>query len=154
MADSLERGQYLAGDSFSNAECAVVPYILRLELLKLVVGGLSRNRRLVGAHARASLGQGGDLRSHDREGLGAVYEPRARPLAQGAGAFATDGVKAGGERRSCRMGKAKRAHHLFSAEVRVGNGEAPLPTLRKQNCSWYRQRHDSVPPRYHLGGTP
>src|SRR5262249_45770334 len=28
------------------------------------------------------------------------------------------------------MGKAKRAHHLFSAEVRVGNGEAPLPTLR------------------------
>jgi hypothetical protein len=35
MADSLKRGQYLAGDSFSNAECAVIPYILRLELLKL-----------------------------------------------------------------------------------------------------------------------
>ena len=35
MADSLARGPYLAGDSFSNAECAVIPYILRLELLKL-----------------------------------------------------------------------------------------------------------------------
>jgi hypothetical protein len=30
------------------------------------------------------------------------------------------------------MGKAKRAHHLFAAEVRVGNGQAPLRTLR--NC--------------------
>ena len=38
MADSLASGKYLAGDSFSNADCAVVPYILRLELLKL--GGL------------------------------------------------------------------------------------------------------------------
>jgi glutathione S-transferase len=35
MADSLARGPYLAGESFSNAECAVIPYILRLELLKL-----------------------------------------------------------------------------------------------------------------------
>jgi glutathione S-transferase len=35
MADSLARDPYLAGDSFSNAECAVIPYILRLELLKL-----------------------------------------------------------------------------------------------------------------------
>jgi len=35
MADSLASGPYLAGDSFSNAECAVIPYILRLELLKL-----------------------------------------------------------------------------------------------------------------------
>jgi glutathione S-transferase len=35
MADALARGRYLAGDSFSNAECAVIPYILRLELLKL-----------------------------------------------------------------------------------------------------------------------
>jgi len=155
MADSLASGPYLAGDSFSNAECAVIPYILRLELLKLDrLWALSRDRRLVGAHARAALGQGGDPRSHDGEGLGAVYEPRARPLAQGAGAPASDGVKAGGERRSCRMGKAKRAHHLFSAEVRVGSSQAPLPTLRKQNCSWYRQRHDSLLPRYHLGGMP
>jgi len=35
MVDSLKSSQYLAGDSFSIAECAVIPYILRLELLKL-----------------------------------------------------------------------------------------------------------------------
>jgi glutathione S-transferase len=35
MADSLTAGPHLAGDAFSNAECAVIPYILRLELLKL-----------------------------------------------------------------------------------------------------------------------
>ena len=35
MVDSLKRGPYLAGDGFSNADCAVIPYILRLELLKL-----------------------------------------------------------------------------------------------------------------------
>jgi glutathione S-transferase len=36
MADDLGRGPYLAGEAFSNADCAVIPYILRLELLKLV----------------------------------------------------------------------------------------------------------------------
>ena len=35
MADSLKSSRYLAGDAFSIAECAVIPYILRLELLKL-----------------------------------------------------------------------------------------------------------------------
>jgi glutathione S-transferase len=35
MAISLERGQYLAGNIFSNADIAVIPYILRLELLRL-----------------------------------------------------------------------------------------------------------------------
>lgn len=35
MADDLSCGPYLAGDAFSNADCAVIPYILRLELLKL-----------------------------------------------------------------------------------------------------------------------
>jgi glutathione S-transferase len=35
MADSLESSPCLAGDRFSNADCAVIPYILRLELLKL-----------------------------------------------------------------------------------------------------------------------
>jgi glutathione S-transferase len=35
MAEDLQRSPYLAGDSFSNADCAVIPYILRLELLKL-----------------------------------------------------------------------------------------------------------------------
>ena len=35
MTDSLKSGSYLAGEAFSNADCAVIPYILRLELLKL-----------------------------------------------------------------------------------------------------------------------
>jgi glutathione S-transferase len=35
MAEDLKRGPFLAGENFSNADCAVVPYILRLELLKL-----------------------------------------------------------------------------------------------------------------------
>jgi len=35
MDQSLQDGTYLAGDAFSNADCAVVPYILRLDLLKL-----------------------------------------------------------------------------------------------------------------------
>jgi glutathione S-transferase len=35
MADDLKGGLYLAGDAFTNADCAVIPYILRLELLKL-----------------------------------------------------------------------------------------------------------------------
>jgi glutathione S-transferase len=35
MDGSLRNGTFLAGDNFSNADCAVVPYILRLELLKL-----------------------------------------------------------------------------------------------------------------------
>jgi len=35
MAESLQSRPFLAGAGFSNAECAVIPYILRLELLKL-----------------------------------------------------------------------------------------------------------------------
>jgi glutathione S-transferase len=35
MADDLRHSLYLAGDAFTNADCAVIPYILRLELLKL-----------------------------------------------------------------------------------------------------------------------
>jgi glutathione S-transferase len=35
MAESLQSGRYLAGSAFSNADCAVIPYILRLELLEL-----------------------------------------------------------------------------------------------------------------------
>jgi glutathione S-transferase len=35
MAHSLKSSPYLAGGGFSNADCAVIPYILRLELLKL-----------------------------------------------------------------------------------------------------------------------
>jgi glutathione S-transferase len=35
MGETLTEGAYLAGHAFSNADCAVIPYILRLELLKL-----------------------------------------------------------------------------------------------------------------------
>jgi ganglioside-induced differentiation-associated protein 1 len=35
MAESLDDDAYLAGSRFSNADCAVIPYIARLELLKL-----------------------------------------------------------------------------------------------------------------------
>ena len=35
MDQSLQSGPYLAGDAFSNADCAVIPYIVRLDLLKL-----------------------------------------------------------------------------------------------------------------------
>jgi glutathione S-transferase len=35
MAHSLGNGAFLAGDGFSNADAAVIPYILRLELLQL-----------------------------------------------------------------------------------------------------------------------
>jgi glutathione S-transferase len=35
MDQSLQSGAYLAGEGFSNADCAVVPYLMRLELLKL-----------------------------------------------------------------------------------------------------------------------
>ena len=35
MAEDLRRGPFLAGDTFTNADCAVIPYILRLEVLKL-----------------------------------------------------------------------------------------------------------------------
>ena len=35
MADSLKDSPHLAGETFSNADCAAIPYILRLELLKL-----------------------------------------------------------------------------------------------------------------------
>jgi glutathione S-transferase len=45
MADDLKRGPYLAGDTFSNADCAVIPYILRLELLKL--GAMWQQHRAV-----------------------------------------------------------------------------------------------------------
>jgi glutathione S-transferase len=38
MNESLQSGPYLAGDGFSNADCAVIPYIVRLDLLKL--GGM------------------------------------------------------------------------------------------------------------------
>jgi glutathione S-transferase len=55
MVDDLNHGPYLAGDGFTNADCAVIPYILRLELLKLGgdVATISRGCRLVGARTGA-----------------------------------------------------------------------------------------------------
>jgi ganglioside-induced differentiation-associated protein 1 len=47
MTDSLQGRPYLAGEAFSNADCAVIPYILRLELLRL--GGLWDRRPTVAA---------------------------------------------------------------------------------------------------------
>ncbi|HXX50013.1 MAG TPA: glutathione S-transferase family protein [Xanthobacteraceae bacterium] len=35
MDQSLQSGAYLAGDGFSNADCAVIPHVMRPELLKL-----------------------------------------------------------------------------------------------------------------------
>jgi glutathione S-transferase len=35
MDEALARGPYLAGNAYSLAECAVIPYLLRLELLRL-----------------------------------------------------------------------------------------------------------------------
>jgi len=35
MDQSLQSGPYLAGEAFSLADCAVIPYIVRLDLLKL-----------------------------------------------------------------------------------------------------------------------
>ncbi len=35
MDEALKHGPYLAGDAYSHAEAAVIPYILRLELLRL-----------------------------------------------------------------------------------------------------------------------
>ena len=46
MDESLRGGAYLAGDEFSNADCAVIPYILRLELLKL--DGMWQGRPAIG----------------------------------------------------------------------------------------------------------
>ena len=87
MAEDLKRGPYLAGESFSNADCAVVPYILRLELLEARrhVADRAGGRRLVGAGAEAPLRQGGDLRPHEGSRLGAVQEPVAGSVAEGAG---------------------------------------------------------------------
>jgi len=47
MTEDLKHGPYLAGNTFTNADCAVIPYILRLELLKL--GGMWQQERSIAA---------------------------------------------------------------------------------------------------------
>jgi glutathione S-transferase len=58
MSQDLKNGRYLAGDAFTNADCAVIPYFLRLELLGL--SGMWRSEPAVGdwwsrVRARPSL---------------------------------------------------------------------------------------------------
>lgn len=38
MNDALGKTRYLAGDGFTNAECAVIPYLVRLEMIQM--GGI------------------------------------------------------------------------------------------------------------------
>ena len=61
------------------------------------VGRLPSRRRMVGANAHAAVGQGRDLRSHDRGRCRALYESYARPLAQGSG-VAESGLSGGSHR--------------------------------------------------------
>src|SRR5260221_10438632 len=77
------------------------------------------------------------------KGLGAESEEKREPVSD-IDTAVVDNLKALDpdgrlEKRTIgsirRMGKAKRAHHLFAAEVRVGNGQAPLPVLR----NWVRE---------------
>jgi glutathione S-transferase len=46
MSQDLKNGPYLAGDALTNADCAVIPYFLRLELLGL--SGLWKSEAAVG----------------------------------------------------------------------------------------------------------
>ena len=87
MEEALARGPYLAGNSYSLAECAVIPYLLRLELLRLecALGPARRHCRLVAPHARAGIDPNVDLRTHDGSRLGPVQESAVRPLAESAG---------------------------------------------------------------------
>ena len=110
MADDLKRGPYLAGDTFTNADCAVIPYILRLELLKL--GAMWQQEPAIvdwwAPRAGAAFGQVRDLRSHAGGRLGAVQEPCARSLAEGA-----DAVE-GGVIRECPSSlRAKRSNPVL-----------------------------------------
>jgi glutathione S-transferase len=54
MDGALERGQWLAGDQFSLADAAVIPYILRMDLLKLK-GIWDRLPRIEGWYQRMRL---------------------------------------------------------------------------------------------------
>ena len=86
MANSLQEGQYLAGDSFSNADCAVIPYILRLELLKLT-GMWDRYPSVTEWWVRMRTRPSVKAAIFDRmtEADAAPFKICARPLAEGAG---------------------------------------------------------------------
>lgn len=87
MAELLQGGRYLAGDSFSNADCAVIPYILRLELLKLT-GMWDRYPSVSEWWARMRTRPSVKAAIFDRmtEADAAPFRKScARPLAEGAG---------------------------------------------------------------------
>jgi hypothetical protein len=85
--DAIKDGPYLAGDTYSLADVAVIPYILRLELLRL--SRMWDGRPSVAAwweRVRSeTLDRRRDLQAHDGSGRGTIQEPYARPVAQGAG---------------------------------------------------------------------
>ena len=96
MADDLKRGPYLAGDTFTQCRLRgdpVHPAPRAAQAWRDVAAGTG-DRRLVGPRAGAGFGQVRDLRSHAGGRLGAVQEPRARSVAEGADAIAS-GVIAG-----------------------------------------------------------
>ena len=87
MVDDLKRGPYLAGDTFTNADCAVIPYILRLELLKL--GAMWQQHAAVTdwwarVRERPSVKSAIFDRMQD-EDWAPFQRSRARPMAKGAG---------------------------------------------------------------------
>ena len=87
MADLLKSGPYLAGEGFSNADCAVIPYILRLELLKLS-GMWDRYPAVAEWWARVRARPSVKAAIFDRMSetdLGSVQKPRSRSVAEGAG---------------------------------------------------------------------
>jgi glutathione S-transferase len=82
MEEALSRGPYLAGSAYSLAECAVIPYLLRLELLRL--NALWDRHAGVGdwwQRMRARLDPNVHFRAHDRGRLGPVQESAIRPVA-------------------------------------------------------------------------
>ncbi|HYP37617.1 MAG TPA: glutathione binding-like protein [Stellaceae bacterium] len=84
--DAIKVGLYLASDTYSLADVAVIPYILRLELLRL--SPIWDGRRNVAAWwervRQRSSTDTGDLQTDDGGGRRAVQESSARPMARGA----------------------------------------------------------------------
>ena len=84
IEDAVKGGPYSAGEAYSLADVAVIPYVLRLELLRLA-GIWDGRPGVVGESPLPAVDGGGDLQAHDRNGLGTVQEPPVRAVGQGAG---------------------------------------------------------------------
>ena len=120
MADDLKRGPYLAGDTFTNADCAVIPYILRLELLKL--GAMWQHEPAIAdwwarVRERPSV-KVRDLRPHAGSRLGAVQKPCTRSLAKGSGAI-EGGITPAGMDRPLRHRRGLRPNRRRAARASV-----------------------------------